>query len=442
MKSALPKVLHRVANRPMIGYLTAALDSLSPARTVIVVSPDQPDVADYVAPADTVIQDPPLGTGHAVMAALPALEGFAGDVLVMFGDTPLLSAVTMQAMVDARRAKGDPAIAVLGFRPDDPAAYGRMITNAAGELTEIVEARDATPEQLEIGLCNAGIMAFDGERLAELLGAIRDDNAKGEYYLTDAIAVVREKGWHCVVVETGDADEVMGVNARTDLAVAEEAMQNRLRRRAMENGATLTAPETVWFSADTVLGQDVTVGPNVWFGPGVTVADNVEIRPFCHIEGAVVAEGAIIGPFARLRPGAEIGRDVHIGNYVEVKEATLEEGAKANHLSYIGDSTVGAGANIGAGTITCNYDGFFKSRTEIGKGAFIGSNTALVAPVRIGDGAITGAGSTISRDVPDDALALTRADADVREGWAAKFRKRKKAEKDAAAKKSGKGKAG
>ncbi len=435
MKSALPKVLHPVANMPMIGHLLAALDGLAPAKSVVVVSPDQPSVSDYVAPAVTAIQDPPLGTGHAASAALPALGDFAGDVLVMFGDTPLLTPDTMRALVEARRGPGDPAVAVLGFRPDDPAEYGRLVTDAAGGLSEIVEAREASPEQLEIGLCNAGIMAFDGARLSKLLGTISNDNAKGEYYMTDAIAIAREKGWSCIAVETDDPEEVMGVNSRADLAMAEAAMQERLRAAAMARGATLIDPGSVWFSADTVLGQDVTIAPNVWFGPGVTVADNVDIRAFCHIEGARVAEGAIIGPFARLRPGADIGRDVHIGNYVEIKEATLEEGAKANHLSYIGDSFVGAGANIGAGTITCNYDGFFKSRTEIGAGAFIGSNTALVAPVKVGDGAITGAGSTLSRDVPPDALAVTRASADVREGWAAKFRKRKSAEKEAAKKK-------
>jgi bifunctional UDP-N-acetylglucosamine pyrophosphorylase/glucosamine-1-phosphate N-acetyltransferase len=275
-------------------------------------------------------------------------------------------------------------------------------------------------------------MAIDGKRLFALLDAVGNDNAKGEYYLTDIVAIARKRGWGATVVETDDADEVMGVNSRADLARAEAAMQRRLRAAAMANGATLVDPDTVWLSWDTALGRDVTVGPNVWFGPGVTIGDNVEVRAFCHIEGATVASGALVGPFARLRPGADLGRDVHVGNFVEVKEATLEEGAKANHLSYIGDSRVGAGANIGAGTITCNYDGFFKSRTDIGAGAFIGSNTALVAPVTVGDGAIVGAGSVIAKDVAPDALAVTRAPQEQRAGWAIKYRTRKKAEKDAA----------
>jgi bifunctional UDP-N-acetylglucosamine pyrophosphorylase/glucosamine-1-phosphate N-acetyltransferase len=296
-----------------------------------------------------------------------------------------------------------------------------------------VEYRDADDAQRAIPLCNAGIMAVDGKRLFDLLDAIGNDNAKGEYYLTDIVATARARGWGCTVVETDDPDEVMGVNSRAGLAGAEAVMQDRLRAAAMAGGATLTAPETVWLSHDTRIGRDVVIGPNVYFGTGVTVADNVEIRAFCHIDGATIEEGAIIGPYARLRPGAEIGREVHIGNFVEVKQARLDDGAKANHLSYIGDSWVGAGANIGAGTITCNYDGFFKARTEIGEGAFIGSNTALVAPVKVGAGAITGAGSVISRDIPANALGITRAEQRSVPGWAMKFRLRKRAEKDAAA---------
>ncbi len=429
MKSAIPKVLHRVAGKPMVGHILTALEGLGAARTVVVVSPGMPQVADYVAPAATAEQDPPLGTGHAVMAARGALAGFDGDVLVLFGDTPLLTGETMRTMVEARRGADDPAVVVLGFRPDDPSDYGRLVEGADGTLEAIVETRDATDAQRGIPLCNAGIMAIDGARLGDLLDAIGNDNAKGEYYLTDIVAIARGKGWNCVAVETDDPDEVMGVNSRAGLAEAEAAMQKRLRARWMAEGVTLTDPETVWFSADTILGRDVTVGQNVVFGPGVTIGDNVEIRPFCHIEGARVESGAIIGPYARLRPGADIGREVHIGNFVEVKEARLDEGAKANHLSYIGDSFVGAGANIGAGTITCNYDGFLKSRTEIGAGAFIGSNTALVAPVRVGAGAITGAGSVITREVAENALAVTRAPQEERAGWALKYRLRKQAEK-------------
>jgi bifunctional UDP-N-acetylglucosamine pyrophosphorylase/glucosamine-1-phosphate N-acetyltransferase len=432
MKSALPKVLHPVAGRPMIGHLLDRLDAVQPDHTIVVVSPGMPGVAAFVAPAETVIQDPPLGTGHAVLAARSALEGFDGDVLVLFGDTPLLTEDTMQSMVAARRTAGDPAVVVLGFRPADPGEYGRLITASDGELEAIVEAKDADAAQRGIGLCNAGIMAIDGKRLFNLLEAVDNDNAKGEYYLTDIVEIARSRGWGCTVVETGDPVEVMGVNSRAGLAEAEAAMQDRLRIKAMDGGATLTAPETVWFSHDTKLGRDVTIGPNVVFGAKVSVGDKVEIRAFCHIDGATIEDGAIIGPYARLRPGADIGADAHVGNFVEIKAARLDEGAKANHLSYIGDSWVGAGANIGAGTITCNYDGFFKSRTEIGEGAFIGSNTALVAPVRIGAGAITGAGSTISKDVPDNALSITRAPQENRPGWAMKYRLRKQVEKDAA----------
>ncbi|MBK18684.1 MAG: bifunctional N-acetylglucosamine-1-phosphate uridyltransferase/glucosamine-1-phosphate acetyltransferase [Rhodospirillaceae bacterium] len=437
MKSAVPKVLHKVAGQPMIGHLLDRLTSFGTDRTVVVTSPDMSTVAEYVAPCPTATQDPPLGTGHAVLAAREALSGFDGDILILFGDTPLLTEETMRAMVEARRGKNNPAVAVLGFTPEDPGEYGRLVNESNGGLEKIVEYRDATDAEREIGLCNAGIMAVDGARLFALLDEVGNDNAKGEYYLTDIVAIARKKGWGCVTVETDDPDEVMGVNSRTGLAEAEAAFQYRLRLQAMEDGATLQDPDAVWFSHDTRLGKDVTIGPNVVFGPGVEIGDNVEIRAFSHIEGATVDRDAIIGPFARLRPGADIGADVHIGNFVEVKEARLDEGAKANHLSYIGDSWVGKGANIGAGTITCNYDGFFKSRTEIGPGAFIGSNTALVAPVKVGAGAITGAGSVIAKDVADDALAITRAPQEERTEWALKYRIRKKAEKEKEQKEAG-----
>lgn len=422
----------------MIGHLLDRLEAFQPERTVIVVSPGTPQVAEFVAPAQTVIQDPPLGTGHAVMAAREALEGFEGDVLVLCGDTPLLTAATMQKMVAARRGENDPAVVVLGFRPDDAGEYGRLVTNSDGVLDAIVEYKEADEAQRAIGLCNAGIMAIDGKRLFALLDAVTNDNAKGEYYLTDIIEIARARDWGCAVVETADVDEVMGVNSRAGLAEAEAAMQARLRAAAMADGVTLTSPESVWFNTDTKLGRDVTIGPNVVFGSGVTIGDNVEIRAFCHIDGASVEDGAIIGPYARLRPGADIGPDVHVGNFVEIKAARLDEGAKANHLSYIGDTWVGSGANIGAGTITCNYDGFFKSRTEIGEGAFIGSNTALVAPVKVGAGAITGAGSVIAKDVPDNALSITRAPQQDRAGWAMQYRLRKQAEKDGTAQKKAK----
>ena len=434
MKSARPKVMHPIAGRPMIGHVLDRLAEIGAGRVVAVLGPAMDDAASFVqdaAPVTVAIQDPPRGTGHAVMAAQAALAGFTGDVLVLYGDTPLIGADTIAAMVAARRAADDPAVVVLGFTPADPASYGRLVRSPDGGLVKIVEARDATPDERSITLCNAGIMAFDGARLPALLAEIGTDNAKSEYYLTDAIAIARRKGWRCAVVEARDADEVMGVNARAELAIAEAIMQRRLRAAAMANGATLIDPDTVYFSHDTRLGRDVTVGPNVVFGPGVTIADGVEILAFSHLEQATVAAGARIGPFARLRPGAEIGADAHIGNFVEIKATFVEPGAKVNHLTYVGDARVGAGANVGAGTITCNYDGYNKSFTDIGAGAFIGSNTALVAPVKIGDRAIVGAGSVVTKDVPADALAVTRAEEKQVAGWAVKYRERKAAEKKA-----------
>ncbi len=428
MNSTLPKVLHPVANRPMISHILTTLEAVSPERTVVVVAPGMDRVAKAVAPAETAVQTQALGTGHAVLAARDAMADFAGDVLVLFGDTPLLTAETMQKMVAARRAANDPAVVVLGFRPDDPAEYGRLVTDADGGLEAIVEFRDATPEQREIGLCNAGIMAIDGKVMFSLLDAVGNDNAKGEYYLTDIVEIARGRQLACVAVEA------MGVNSRAQLAEAEEAMQSRLRANAMANGVTMTDPETVWLSADTNLGRDVTIEPNVFFGTGVTIADDVEIRAFCHIDQAEVASGCIVGPYARLRPGARLERDAHIGNFVEIKAALVEEGAKVNHLSYIGDARVGAKANIGAGTITCNYDGFFKDITDIGAGAFIGSNSALVAPVKIGDGAIVGAGSVVTTEVEADALAVARGKQRNIGGWAKSFRTRRQADKDASKK--------
>ncbi len=436
MKSDLPKVLHPIAGRAMLGHLLDRLAEIDVARSVVVASPGMPGIASLAAPHPVAIQDPPLGTGHAVLAARDALGGFDGRILILFGDTPLLTAETMRLMNDALAAPGAPAIVVLGFRPDDPAEYGRLVTGADGTLQAIVEYRDASDAEREIGLCNAGIMAVDGNHLFKLLDRVGNDNAKGEYYLTDIVALARGDGLGCAVVEVADPDEVMGVNARADLARAEALMQKRLRFAAMAEGATLIDPDSVWFSHDTILGRDVVIGPNVVFGHGVTIGDNVEVRAFCHIDGATIESGALIGPFARLRPGARIGADAHIGNFVEIKQALVETGAKINHLSYIGDSRVGAGANIGAGTITCNYDGYFKSFTDIGAGAFIGSNTALVAPVKVGDGAVIGAGSVISADVGANALAITRTSQVETGGWAIKYRSRKQAEKDAANSKS------
>lgn len=433
MNSARPKVMHAVAGRPMISHVLSTVAALGADRAVVVIGDEMTDVATAVAPHPTVIQSPRLGTGHAVAAARPLLADFDGDVLVMYGDTPLVSADTLRRMLDARTAAPQPAVVVLGFRARDPGGYGRLIVDGSGGLQEIVEAKDATPEQRAIDLCNSGVMAIDGRRLFGLLDRVGNDNAKGEYYLTDIIAIARGDGLMCAVVE-GDEDEFIGVNSRADLAHVEAIVQGRLRTAAMAGGATLIAPETIFFSHDTRLGRDVVVGPNVVFAPGVTVGDSVEIRPFCHLEGVTIENGALIGPFARLRPGARIGPSAHIGNFVEIKNASVEAGAKVNHLTYIGDARIGAKANVGAGTITCNYDGYFKSHTDIGAGAFIGSNTCLVAPVRIGDGAIIGASSAITKDVPADALAVTRGPHVVHEDWARRFRERRAAQKAARAK--------
>jgi bifunctional UDP-N-acetylglucosamine pyrophosphorylase/glucosamine-1-phosphate N-acetyltransferase len=430
MKSDLPKVLHPLAGRPMIRHLLATVEALEASRTTVVVGPDMERVAACVAPCATVVQEQQLGTGHAVLAARAALEGFAGDVLVLYGDTPLITQGTLERMLRARRTAPHPAVIVLGFRPADAAAYGRLVTKGDGSLEAIVEHRDATPAERALTLCNSGVMAIDGKRLLPLLERIGNKNAKGEYYLTDIVALARADGLPCAFVEAPE-EELLGINSREELALAEAVVQRRLRKAAMLGGATLIAPETVWLSHDTKLGRDVVIGPNVFFGTGVEVADRVEIRPFCHLEGARIAEGAIIGPFARLRPGAAIGRDAHIGNFVEIKNATIEEGAKANHLSYLGDARVGAGANIGAGTITCNYDGYFKYHTDIGKGAFIGTNSSLVAPVKIGDEAYVGSGSVVTQDVPEKALVVARGRQEERRGWVDKFRARKLAEKAA-----------
>jgi bifunctional UDP-N-acetylglucosamine pyrophosphorylase / glucosamine-1-phosphate N-acetyltransferase len=431
MKSDLPKVLHPVAGKPMVRHVLDAAAALSPECVAVVVGPGMDRVAQAVAPHPAVVQERQLGTADAVLAARAALEGFEGDVVVLYGDTPLVTAGTLASLLEARAAADDPAVVVLGMRPDDPGAYGRLVTDGSGRLEDIVEYLDASEAQRAIELCNAGLMAFDGKRMWALLERIGSDNAKGEFYLTDVVAVARHLGHACRVVE-GPAEEVVGVNSRAELAQVEALLQRRLRAAAMAGGATLTDPDTVWFSADTVIGRDVTVGPNVFFGPGVRIADRVDIQAFCHLEGVSIAQGARIGPFARLRPGAEIGEDAHVGNFVEVKNAVLGAGAKANHLSYIGDATVGERANIGAGTITCNYDGFLKHRTEIGAGAFIGSNTALVAPVSVGAGAIVGAGSTINRNVQADALAVTRGQLTVIKEYAAGYRARKAEAKRAA----------
>ncbi len=425
MNSALPKVLHPLAGQPMILALLDSLQDVALGHVVLVVGPEMEDLSRVVTRHALnpviAVQDQARGTGHAVMAARSALQGFSGDVLILCGDTPLVEPATLATLFQVRAEESEAALVLLAFRPAEPGAYGRLITDKKGNLEAIVEAREADEDVLAGNLCNSGIMVVDGGRLFGLLERVGTDNAKGEHYLTDIVELARADGLDCRLIE-GREDELMGINTRTDLAAAEALTQVRLRARAMEQGATLIDPRTVYFSFDTCLGRDVTVGPSVFFGPGVSVGDGVEIKGFCHIEGATIGAGASVGPFARLRPGAHIGGDARIGNFVEIKQSTVETGAKVSHLSYIGDARIGAGANIGAGTITCNYDGVVKSLTEIGAGAFIGSNTALVAPVKVGAGATIGAGSVITKNVAPDALALTRPEQKEMAGWARRWR--------------------
>ncbi len=423
MRSDTHKVLHPVGGRPMLLHLMSALDSLGVARTVVVVGDkaEQVEAALSEADAQTVVQAPQLGTGHAVLQAESALQGFAGVCLVLFGDVPLISTQTMARLVAALASPGEPAIAVLGFRPAQPGAYGRILADAGGRISRMVEAKDATPEELAVTLCNSGLMAVRAELLFPLLKRVSNANAAGEYYLPDIVMLAAEDGRASVVIEA-DEREVMGVNSRAELAQAEAAFQAGRRADMMAAGVTLVAPETVFFAADTLLGRDSLVEPFVVFGTGVSVGERASIRAHSHLEGATIGDGCEIGPFARLRPGTVLGTGAKVGNFVETKKAIVGAGAKINHLSYVGDADVGAKANIGAGTITCNYDGFFKYRTVIGEGAFIGSNSALVAPVRVGDGAIIGAGSVVTQDVATDALALARGTQTEKPGWAARFR--------------------
>nr|WP_097091275.1 bifunctional UDP-N-acetylglucosamine diphosphorylase/glucosamine-1-phosphate N-acetyltransferase GlmU [Novosphingobium sp. Chol11] len=420
MKSAKHKVLHPVAGRPMLLHLLASVAELRPERQVVVVGAGREQVEAAVAGTGAVIavQEQQQGTGHAVAQAHDALAGFAGDILILYGDVPLVRAETMRAMLDRLNMGDELRAVVLGFRPEDAGAYGRIITNGQGIIGKMVEYKDADAAERAVTLCNSGLMAVRSTDLFVLLDQIGNHNAAGEYYLPD---IVMLPGAQSAVIET-EAWEVAGVNSRQEQAMIEAAWQDRRRSEVMRDGVTLIAPETVFFAYDTQLGRDVLVEPNVVFGPGVKVADNAVIRAFSHLEGANIGQGAEIGPYARLRPGANIGAKAKVGNFVEIKKAELNEGAKVNHLSYIGDATIGAGANIGAGTITCNYDGFFKYRTEIGAGAFIGSNSALVAPVKIGAGAIVGAGSVVTREVEAESLCLVRPAQEGKPGWAARFR--------------------
>lgn len=437
MKSALPKVLHPLANRPMVAHVLANAAALKPARVVGVIAPGATEVAKAFAPHPTAVQDKPLGTGHAARAALGALKGHDGPVLVVFGDAPLVTTASLQKLVAACR-KVKAAVGVLGFVARDPTPYGRLIVQD-GELVKIVESKDADAAERAVDFSNSGVMCIDGKLIAKLLGAIRDDNVKREFYLTDAVRLAREAG-HKAIAVAGEESEFQGINSRAELAVAEQALQQRLRHAAMMGGVTMTDPATVWLSADTKFGTDVTLGPNVRFGLGVSVGANTVIKAFCDIEGVRIGKGALIGPFARIRPGSEVADDVHIGNFVELKATRMGRGAKANHLAYLGDADIGAGSNVGAGTIAVNYDGYGKHRTVIGPDVFIGSNSSLVAPVKIGRGANVTAGSVVTEDIPADAVAFGRARQITKKGRAAtlraKLRDRAAALKKAAAERS------
>ncbi|WP_121629989.1 bifunctional UDP-N-acetylglucosamine diphosphorylase/glucosamine-1-phosphate N-acetyltransferase GlmU [Tropicibacter alexandrii] len=420
MQSDLPKVLHRIAHAPMLWHALRAGSALAPERTVVVAGHGadlvETSALEYDPEMRVVLQEEQLGTAHAVAQARPALDGFEGDAIVLYGDTPFISEATLNAMAEARR-KHD--IVVLGFEAADPARYGRLVTEG-DDLLRIVEFKDATEEERALTLCNSGVVAADAQTMFELIEAVGNANASGEYYLTDIPGIARARGLSATVVRCPEA-ETLGVNSRADLAAAEAAFQARARAELLDLGVTLPAPETVHLAWDTVIGRDSEIEQNVVFGPQVTVESGARIRAFSHLEGCHVSRGAIVGPYARLRPGAELGEDVHVGNFVEVKNAILHEGVKANHLTYLGDAEIGRKTNIGAGTITCNYDGVFKHKTTIGEGAFIGSDTMLVAPVTIGDGAMTGSGSTITEDVPAGALALSRAPQQVKPGMATKL---------------------
>ncbi|RBI75245.1 bifunctional UDP-N-acetylglucosamine diphosphorylase/glucosamine-1-phosphate N-acetyltransferase GlmU [Roseovarius sp. TE539] len=432
MKSDLPKVLHRIAGAPMLVHAMKAGETLAPDETVIVAGYGAEAVGaaarDRAPDARIVLQTEQRGTAHAVAQAAPALDGFDGDVIVLFGDTPFISAETLARMAEARLHHD---IVVLGFEAADPARYGRLVMHG-DNLERIVEFKDARATERAIGFCNSGVMAAPAALLFDLVAEVTDDNAGGEFYLTDIVAIARARGLSATAVACDEA-ETLGINSRTDLAAAEAAFQDRARTMAMDAGVTLVNPNSVHFSHDTVIGRDTVVEPNVVFGPGVTVAEGVQLRAFSHLEGCHVGSGAIVGPYARLRPGTDLGEEARIGNFVETKNATIGTGTKINHLSYIGDATLGSGANIGAGTITCNYDGVMKHHTEIGARAFIGSDTMLVAPVSVGDDAMTGSGSVITRDVPGGALALSRPAQENKPGMARKLLellKKKKSQRD------------
>lgn len=411
MKSNLPKVMHKVAGMPMIAHVVSAITPLSPQKTVIIISPKMPEVQDYLQPKNLglefAVQNEQLGTAHAVLCTKKNLATYKDKILILYGDTPLITTKTLRNLLNSGKDEATD-ITVLGMKMQNPTGYGRLLTDESGKLHKIIEENDANDAEKAITLCNSGVMIISGKHIFSLLKKIQPNNNAGEFYLTDIIKTANEQGLNCKVV-VAEAEELAGVNTRSQLANAELTIQQRLREKFMAKGVTLTHPDSVFFQADTQIASDVIIHPNVVFGAGVSIETGVEIRSFSHIEGAEIKENAIVGPFARLRTGSVIGENVHIGNFVEVKNSNFGDGAKANHLSYIGDAQIGKKANIGAGTITCNYDGVHKHKTTIGDGAFIGSNSALVAPVTIGKNAIVGAGSVINKYVADDSLAIARA---------------------------------
>ena len=425
MRSDTHKVLHPIASQPLLLHLLDRVDGLGASKRVVVVGKGRDQVERTLSERDVAVahQAEQKGTGHAVLQAKDSLSGYDGAVLVIYGDTPFVEPATLARMIVRINGADGPGFVVLASKPADPGAYGRIILGEGDRIAKMVEYRDATPEEREVRLCNSGMMAIRAPDLLRWLGQVKNDNAAGEYYLPDVVNIAASEGREAVVIE-GDPYETAGVNSRAELAHLELEWQRRRREQVLDEGATLIDPESVWFAYDTKLGRDVTVEPHVVFGPGVEVADGATIKAFSHIEGAIIGTRASIGPFARIRPGTTLGERSKVGNFVELKNAKVAASAKVNHLSYVGDAEIGSGANIGAGTITCNYDGFGKYRTVLGEGAFIGSNTALVAPVTIGDGAIVGAGSVITSDVDPDSLAVERSEQKGVAGWARRFRDR------------------
>ena len=429
MKSVKSKVLHHVGGRSLLAWVTDLARQAGADKIICVVGEHNQDVraAAESLGLDIAVQEPQNGTGHAVLCAKPTLGDFDGDIIVLCADAPLIRAKTISDVFDGLDGGAD--VAVLGFVPDVAGAYGRLITQG-GELLKIVEAKEADPEELAVTLCNSGIMAGNAAVMYEALSKVTNDNAKGEYYLTDVVEIARGQGRKIAAVTAADPDEVLGVNSRADLALAEGAFQSRMRAQMLDSGVTLRDPATTYFSYDTRIKPDADIGANVVFGPGVSIAAYAVIHPFCHIEGTQIGEGALIGPFARLRPGTVMGEGSKAGNFVETKKSVIGKGSKINHLSYIGDAEIGENANIGAGTITCNYDGFNKHKTTIGDGAFVGSNSSLVAPITLGAGAYLGSGGVVTKDVPADALAVARADQVNKEGWATRYRAAQNARKN------------